>query len=67
VAAARSVRRFAAHWPSGHHVYVHANQRRDEAQTVAAAIIAAGGSAEMLVFDVTDGEAGCRIAAADRR
>lgn len=41
----------------GHHVYVHANKRRDEAQLVVDAIRAAGGSAEVLVFDVTDADA----------
>lgn len=44
-------RRLAA---SGHHVCVHAHRRVDEAQRVVAAIIAAGGSAEALGFDVTD-------------
>lgn len=38
----------------GFHVYVHANSRAEQAQAVADAIIAAGGSAEVLVFDVTD-------------
>lgn len=38
----------------GFHVYVHANSRAGQAQAVADAIIAAGGSAEVLVFDVTD-------------
>jgi 3-oxoacyl-[acyl-carrier protein] reductase len=38
----------------GYHVYVHANSRPDQAQAVADSIIAAGGSAEVLVFDVTD-------------
>jgi 3-oxoacyl-[acyl-carrier protein] reductase len=41
----------------GHHVYVHANQRREQAQAVADAIAAQGGSAEVLVFDVTDADA----------
>ncbi|GAB3546036.1 3-oxoacyl-ACP reductase FabG [Noviherbaspirillum agri] len=41
----------------GHHVYVHANKRRDDAQAVVDAIRAAGGSAEVLVFDVTDADA----------
>lgn len=40
----------------GHHVYVHANRRREQADAVADAIRAAGGRAEVLVFDVTDGE-----------
>ena len=38
----------------GFHVYVHANSRAGQAQAVADEIIAAGGSAEVLVFDVTD-------------
>ena len=41
----------------GHHVLVHANTRRAEAQAVADAISALGGSAEVLVFDVTDAAA----------
>lgn len=41
----------------GYHVFVHANKRREEAQAVADAIIAQGGSAEVLVFDVTDANA----------
>ncbi|MDB5841326.1 MAG: 3-oxoacyl-ACP reductase FabG [Herminiimonas sp.] len=41
----------------GHHVYVHANRRRDEAQAVVDAIRALGGSAEVVVFDVTDAAA----------
>lgn len=41
----------------GHHVLVHANRRQEEAQAVADAIVAAGGSAELLVFDVTDASA----------
>ncbi|MDB5729977.1 MAG: 3-oxoacyl-ACP reductase FabG, partial [Noviherbaspirillum sp.] len=41
----------------GHHVFVHANRRRDEAQAVTDAILAGGGSAEVLVFDVTDAQA----------
>ncbi|HZW12973.1 MAG TPA: 3-oxoacyl-ACP reductase FabG [Noviherbaspirillum sp.] len=41
----------------GHHVYVHANKRRDEAQAVVDAIRGAGGCAEVLVFDVTDADA----------
>jgi 3-oxoacyl-[acyl-carrier protein] reductase len=39
---------------SGCHVYVHANRHRDAAAATAAAITAAGGSAETLCFDVTD-------------
>lgn len=38
----------------GHHVYVHANSGAERAQTIAAEIAAAGGSAEPVVFDVTD-------------
>ncbi|WP_025915706.1 3-oxoacyl-ACP reductase FabG [Herminiimonas sp. CN] len=41
----------------GHHVLVHANTRRAEAQQVVDAISALGGSAEVLVFDVTDAAA----------
>ncbi|HJU72024.1 MAG TPA: 3-oxoacyl-ACP reductase FabG [Paucimonas sp.] len=41
----------------GCHVLVHANSRREQAQRVVDAIGAAGGSAEVLVFDVTDAEA----------
>jgi 3-oxoacyl-[acyl-carrier protein] reductase len=41
----------------GCHVFVHANKRREEAQAVADAIIAHGGSAGVLVFDVTDADA----------
>ena len=42
---------------SGCHVYVHANRNRDAAEASAAAITAAGGSAETLCFDVTDAHA----------
>lgn len=45
---------------AGHHVCVHARGRQSEAEKVAAEIIAAGGSAETVVFDVTDGEAARR-------
>ena len=38
----------------GHHVIVHANRSLDKAETVVAAIRAAGGSAEAIAFDVTD-------------
>jgi 3-oxoacyl-[acyl-carrier protein] reductase len=38
----------------GHHVIVHANRGRNKAETVVAAIVAAGGSAEAIAFDVTD-------------
>ncbi len=41
----------------GHHVFIHANQRREAAQAVVDAIVAEGGSAEVLVFDVTDADA----------
>lgn len=41
----------------GHQVFVHANQRRGAAQAVVDAIVAEGGSAEVLVFDVTDADA----------
>ncbi len=42
---------------AGCHVMVHANRHRAQAQAVADAIIAAGGQAEVLVFDVTDAAA----------
>jgi 3-oxoacyl-[acyl-carrier protein] reductase len=41
----------------GHHVLVHANNRREEAQAIADAILAGGGSAQVVVFDVTDADA----------
>ncbi len=41
----------------GHHVLVHANSRREAAQATVNAIVNAGGSAEVLVFDVTDAAA----------
>lgn len=41
----------------GLHVIVHGNRNREKAAQVCAAIIAAGGSAETVVFDVTDAEA----------
>ena len=44
-------RRLAA---DGHHVIVHANHNRTKAETVVAAIVAAGGSAEAVAFDVTE-------------
>jgi len=47
-------RRLAA---DGCHVYIHANQGIAAAQQLAAEIQAAGGSAEALQFDVTDGAA----------
>ena len=37
-----------------HHVYVHANSRASRAEQLAAAIVAGGGSAEPVIFDVTD-------------
>ena len=47
-------RRLAA---DGLHVVVHANTHRARADAVAAAILAAGGSAEAVAFDVADGDA----------
>ncbi len=47
-------RRLAA---DGCHVYIHANSGLQAAQTLTDAIRADGGSAEVLVFDVTDGAA----------
>ena len=44
-------RRLAA---DGHHVIAHANRGAERAAAVVAEIVAAGGSAEALVFDVTD-------------
>ena len=41
----------------GFHVYVHTNSGAQRAQAVVDDIVAAGGSAEVLVFDVTDPEA----------
>lgn len=41
----------------GHHVYVHANGRPEQAQKLVDEIIAAGGQASALVFDVTDADA----------
>jgi 3-oxoacyl-[acyl-carrier protein] reductase len=41
----------------GAHVIVHANSALARAETIATAIIAAGGSAEAIAFDVTDAEA----------
>jgi 3-oxoacyl-[acyl-carrier protein] reductase len=38
----------------GHHLIVHANRSLDKAKAVVAEIVAAGGSAEALAFDVTD-------------
>ena len=47
-------RRLAA---DGCHVFVHANSNRDAAQRVVEEIRAAGGSAEVVAFDVTDAQA----------
>ena len=44
-------RRLAA---DGMHVYVHANRRLEEARKLAGEIVAAGGHAEAVAFDVTD-------------
>lgn len=41
----------------GLHVIIHANRGHDKAQAVCDAIAAAGGSAEVAVFDITDAEA----------
>ena len=38
----------------GHHVIVHANRSREKAAAVVAEILAVGGSAEAVAFDVTD-------------
>jgi 3-oxoacyl-[acyl-carrier protein] reductase len=38
----------------GHHVIVHANRSREKADAVVAGIIANGGSAETVCFDITD-------------
>jgi 3-oxoacyl-[acyl-carrier protein] reductase len=42
---------------AGHFVHVHANRRLEEAQSVARAIVEAGGQARAVAFDVTDAEA----------
>ena len=47
-------RRLAA---SGRHVYVHANSGADKAEQIAGDIVAIGGSATAVVFDVTDAQA----------
>ncbi|MBS4018693.1 3-oxoacyl-ACP reductase FabG [Azonexus hydrophilus] len=44
-------RRLAA---DGHHVIVHANRHVDRAETLVAEIVAAGGSAEAIAFDVSE-------------
>ncbi len=51
-------RRLAA---AGHHVVVHGNRGRDKADAVVGEILAAGGSAESIAFDVTD-RAGTAVA-----
>ncbi|MBT9550028.1 MAG: 3-oxoacyl-ACP reductase FabG [Hydrogenophaga sp.] len=38
----------------GHHVIVHANRGLEKAQAIAAQIVAEGGSAEAVAFDITD-------------
>ncbi len=47
-------RRLAA---DGHHVIAHANRRRDRAEALVADILAAGGSAEAVAFDIADAAA----------
>jgi 3-oxoacyl-[acyl-carrier protein] reductase len=42
---------------AGHFVYVHANRRASEADAVARALIAAGGEARVVTFDITDAAA----------
>ena len=42
---------------AGHHVIVHANSQRSRAEAVVLAILAEGGSAEAVAFDVTDAQA----------
>ena len=42
---------------AGHHVYVHANAHPDAARSLAAELVAAGGHAEAVSFDVTDAAA----------
>jgi 3-oxoacyl-[acyl-carrier protein] reductase len=49
---------------TGLHVYVHANAQRSRAEETVASIRAAGGSAEAVVFDVTDAGA-CGAGVAD--
>ncbi|MCU7943426.1 MAG: 3-oxoacyl-ACP reductase FabG [Candidatus Thiodiazotropha sp. (ex Cardiolucina cf. quadrata)] len=46
-------RRLAA---NGIHVIVHANRRRDQANSVVSSIVAEGGTAETILFDVADRE-----------
>ena len=42
---------------AGQHVYVHANSGAERAERVAAEIVASGGSAGVVAFDVTDAAA----------
>ena len=42
---------------AGHEVWVHANRHLDQAEAVAQRIVAAGGSAYAIAFDVTDADA----------
>ncbi len=42
---------------AGHYVYVHAHRGTDAAAAVVGNIVAAGGAAEVIAFDVTDGAA----------
>ena len=42
---------------AGHHVFVHGHRNREAAASIAASIVAAGGRAEPLTFDVVDAEA----------
>ena len=42
---------------AGNHVIVHANRRLGEAEAIARHIVAKGGSAEAVAFDVADREA----------
>ena len=42
---------------AGHHVIVHANSQRSRAEAVEQAILAEGGSAEAVAFDVSDAQA----------
>ncbi|MCX5540938.1 3-oxoacyl-ACP reductase FabG [Paraburkholderia sp. CNPSo 3076] len=42
---------------AGHEVWVHANRRLAEAEAIAQRIVAAGGSAHAIAFDVTDADA----------
>jgi 3-oxoacyl-[acyl-carrier protein] reductase len=46
---------------SGHHVYVHANERWEQAEQVAVEIVAAGGAARAVRFDVTDADETRRV------